>query len=267
MAETPGRTSFLRAVSSARWSLAASFGSIRPPTAGLVGLGARARRTRRARWRGPARDALGATGVGAVAGGGVGGERTRRAGGAGRLLEARPGGSADADGGEVEPAARGEGREASHAGKGEEDGDRERDPPAGMAARWLGLPEGRHAGGSASRLAPEDLGELVGRGRFQLVVAAVGGRPVGAPADEVGRVPEPVALEVVVGDLGDALDPQRLPARGPCRGSSARWRRASAARRPPRRARRSPSRATGGRRARPRAAAPARRPARAGARR
>src|SRR5262245_40189518 len=60
-------------------------------------------------------------------------------------------------------------------------------------------------------LQAEDLGELVGDGQLELVVGARGGRQVGPPALEAGGVPEPVALEVLVGDLGDELDPQRLP--------------------------------------------------------
>ena len=57
----------------------------------------------------------------------------------------------------------------------------------------------------------EDLAQLVRRGLLELVVAAVGRRLVRAPALERRRVPEAVALEVVVGDLGDALGAERLP--------------------------------------------------------
>ena len=46
---------------------------------------------------------------------------------------------------------------------------------------------------------------------LQLVVAAGFGRAVGAPTEEGRRVSEAVALEVIVGDLDDALRPQRLP--------------------------------------------------------
>src|SRR6185312_16329693 len=48
--------------------------------------------------------------------------------------------------------------------------------------------------------APEDRPELVGHARLELVVATRFGRLVRAPALECRRVPEPVALEVVVGD-------------------------------------------------------------------
>src|SRR3954447_24489948 len=57
----------------------------------------------------------------------------------------------------------------------------------------------------------EDEPQLV-RGRLlELVVAAVLGALVGAPANERRRVPEPITLEVVVRDLHDALQAQRLP--------------------------------------------------------
>src|SRR5438105_2370256 len=59
--------------------------------------------------------------------------------------------------------------------------------------------------------APEDPRELV-RGRFlELIVAAVAGLFVGPPALERRRVPEPVALEVIVRNLCHAFEPQRLP--------------------------------------------------------
>ena len=50
-----------------------------------------------------------------------------------------------------------------------------------------------------------------GARRLELVVAAGRGRLVRAPALERRRVPEPVALQVVVGDLDDALGAERLP--------------------------------------------------------
>ena len=65
--------------------------------------------------------------------------------------------------------------------------------------------------GSARRLGPEDPGQLERRGLLELVVAARLGRLVRAPALERRPVPEPVALEVVVGDLGDPLGAERLP--------------------------------------------------------
>src|SRR5262245_60508018 len=57
----------------------------------------------------------------------------------------------------------------------------------------------------------EDLLELERRGLLELVVAAVLGTLVGSPALERGGVPEPIALEVVVGDLGNPLRSERLP--------------------------------------------------------
>ncbi len=61
------------------------------------------------------------------------------------------------------------------------------------------------------RSAPEDRLELERRGRLELVVAAGLRRLVRAPALERRRVAEAAALEVVVGDLDDALRAQRLP--------------------------------------------------------
>ena len=110
----------------------------------------------------------------------------------------------------------------------------------------------------------EDALELVRRRDLQLVVAAILRPLVGAPAHEVRGVPEARALHVVVGDLADALGPQRLPAqilaaipaaRGPRQALPLRGRLAPAP---------APSRATDGLRARSRAAARApRRAARA----
>src|SRR4029079_14155914 len=60
----------------------------------------------------------------------------------------------------------------------------------------------------------EDLLELERRGLLELVVAAVGRLLVRSPSLEGGGVPEPIALEMVVGDLRDALDAQRLPRQG-----------------------------------------------------
>src|SRR6185295_19421403 len=58
----------------------------------------------------------------------------------------------------------------------------------------------------------EDPRELEGRGLLELIVAAVLGALVRTPALEVGAVAEAAALQVIVGDLADALDPERLPA-------------------------------------------------------
>src|SRR4029079_10705234 len=67
------------------------------------------------------------------------------------------------------------------------------------------------AGGGRASAGAEDARELVRRGGLQLVVAAVRGRLVRAPAADRRPVTEPVALEVVVGDLDDALRAERLP--------------------------------------------------------
>src|SRR5436190_1145384 len=61
-------------------------------------------------------------------------------------------------------------------------------------------------------LQTEDLGELMGDGRLELVVRVRARIPVLPPMLEPGGVAETVALEVLVGDFGDELDPQRLPA-------------------------------------------------------
>src|SRR5204863_8816936 len=68
----------------------------------------------------------------------------------------------------------------------------------------------RHAAEHRSTAA-EDLLELRGRGFLELVVAALRWRLVRPPALEGGRVPEAVALQVIVGHLADALDAERLP--------------------------------------------------------
>ena len=47
---------------------------------------------------------------------------------------------------------------------------------------------------------------------LELLVGAVLGCLVGAPAAEVREVPEAVALHVLIGDLDHKLDAQRLPA-------------------------------------------------------
>src|SRR5512132_296175 len=62
------------------------------------------------------------------------------------------------------------------------------------------------------QLEPEDLGELVGDGRLELLVGARARIPVGPPVLEPGGMTEAVTLEVLVGDLGDEFDPQWLPA-------------------------------------------------------
>src|SRR4029078_9726717 len=57
----------------------------------------------------------------------------------------------------------------------------------------------------------EDALELVGRRHLELVVAAVPRTFVPAPAHEVRGVAEAVTLHVVIGDLADALGPERDP--------------------------------------------------------
>ena len=68
---------------------------------------------------------------------------------------------------------------------------------------------GRRASGSAAGRR-EDRAELGRRSDLELVVAAIRGPPVGAPAQEGRRVAKAVALQVVVLHLADALDPKRL---------------------------------------------------------
>src|SRR6185369_6589696 len=57
----------------------------------------------------------------------------------------------------------------------------------------------------------EDLPELRGRCDLELIVAAILRAFVGTPALEDGRVPETVALEMVVSDLAYPLHAQGLP--------------------------------------------------------
>src|SRR6266851_5312362 len=53
--------------------------------------------------------------------------------------------------------------------------------------------------------------QLVGRRDFELIVAAVGGLLVRSPALKDRRMPEAIALEMVVLHFGNPLDAQRLP--------------------------------------------------------
>src|SRR5437773_11864124 len=57
----------------------------------------------------------------------------------------------------------------------------------------------------------EDLFELERRGDVQLIVAAVARLFVGPPSEERRRVPETVALQVVVFDLAHSFDTQWFP--------------------------------------------------------
>src|SRR4051794_1067663 len=57
----------------------------------------------------------------------------------------------------------------------------------------------------------EDFAQLDRDGRVELCVRARLGVAVGAPAREPRGVPEAIALQVLVSDLGDELDAQRLP--------------------------------------------------------
>src|SRR5687768_8900804 len=61
------------------------------------------------------------------------------------------------------------------------------------------------------RSGTENRGKLERRNDFELVVAAVPGRLVVAPAQERRRVPETIALHVVVLHFTHALDAQRFP--------------------------------------------------------
>src|SRR5688572_5454331 len=69
-------------------------------------------------------------------------------------------------------------------------------------------PPGRLITGKES---PKNLLQLIGRSRLELLVGAIARRLVGAPAQEARRVPEALALHVVVLHLAHALDAQRLP--------------------------------------------------------
>src|SRR5262245_54579330 len=58
---------------------------------------------------------------------------------------------------------------------------------------------------------PEDLLQLVSRSDFELIVAAVAGFLVGAPALKDRSVSEAIAFHVIVLHFADALDAQRFP--------------------------------------------------------
>ena len=83
-----------------------------------------------------------------------------------------------------------------------------------------------------SRQISEDLPELHRHRRVELLVGARRRLAVGAPALEARGVAEPVALQVLVRDLGDQLDAQRLPRQVLARVPPALPRRACAARSP-----------------------------------
>ena len=57
----------------------------------------------------------------------------------------------------------------------------------------------------------KDLLELVRSGNLELIVAAIRWQLVRAPALKDRRMPKTIALQVIVFDLADSLDPQRLP--------------------------------------------------------
>ena len=57
----------------------------------------------------------------------------------------------------------------------------------------------------------EDFAEFEGDGDFELVVGALVGRLVGAPALEAGDAAEALRLQLIELDLDDALDPHGLP--------------------------------------------------------
>src|SRR2546425_10194440 len=58
---------------------------------------------------------------------------------------------------------------------------------------------------------PKHLLQLVGRRDFELIVAAIAGLFVGPPSLEYRRMPEPIALDMVVLHLRDPVDAQWLP--------------------------------------------------------
>src|SRR6266705_2642987 len=77
----------------------------------------------------------------------------------------------------------------------------------------------KQALGSPPASGAEDVGEVELDRFVELFVGARAGVTVGAPADELGGVPEPGAFHVVVADLHDAFRAQRsegqVLARGP----------------------------------------------------
>src|SRR5262249_31836361 len=120
-----------------------------------------------------------------------------------RALESAPSGRRGAAGGRRRPR-RLDARALDHV-------DAHPRQPAARARRGAA---GRGAAGSRLRslARAEHALELVGRRALELIVATVARTFVGAPAQEVGGVPEARALHVVVGDLADALRAQRQPA-------------------------------------------------------
>ena len=77
--------------------------------------------------------------------------------------------------------------------------------PESVGRRYSGADRG------VSRDGTEDRGKLESRSDFELIVAAVLRRLVVAPAKKRRRMPEAIALHVVVLHLAHALDAQRLP--------------------------------------------------------
>src|SRR5207249_11957458 len=82
-------------------------------------------------------------------------------------------------------------------------------PGPGPCGRGVEAPRARKKRGLGSL--GKDVGQLVWRGDVELIVAAVVRCLVRAPAQEHRGVAEAVALQVIVLDLADALDPERLP--------------------------------------------------------
>src|SRR6266581_1611363 len=86
----------------------------------------------------------------------------------------------------------------------------------------------KQALGSPPASGAEDVGEVELDRFVELFVGAGAGVTVGAPADELGGVPEPGAFHVVVADLDDALGPQwgegQVLARAPPAGFGVAWR-------------------------------------------
>src|SRR4051794_40657177 len=85
------------------------------------------------------------------------------------------------------------------------------DRSTGFITRFRGSYEAARRTDDPRGSRAEDLLELERRGLLELVVPAVGRLLVEAPALEGRRVADPVALEMVVGNLCDALESQRLP--------------------------------------------------------
>ena len=180
-------------------------GKARAPAAGAC------RRSRSSRSAAPRRKEDALAGPRALEGAPSRGGRPPRARRRARRLDARP--LSDLDARPREPGARARAR----CGRRQEPLDPDYASWAARAPAWR-RPEGSRAVPTGP--SPEDLGELGGRRDLELVVAAVRRRLVRPPAQEDGRVPEAVALQVVVLRPRTRARPAAAPTTGPCPRSS-----------------------------------------------